>query len=79
VSDLAVLLAGIAADAKQSGVTYRQGVVQLWGATTSVRVGTADLVDLPRLSTVTGLSPGDVVALLKCAGGYLIIGKIVRP
>lgn len=79
--DLSVVLGQIAAAADDRGVTYRQGVVAVWNppTTTSVTVGGRDLTDLPRLSHVTGLVAGDVVALLRCGGSLLIIGEIVKP
>lgn len=75
-----VLLADMGRRASDSGVTFRQGVVQAWsGSSTTVRVGGQDLTDLPRMDHVTGLVAGDVVALLRCGGTLLIIGKIVKP
>lgn len=76
-----MVIGDIARDAANSGVTFRQGAVVSWNPPTStvIRVGRVEMTDLPRLSTVTDLVAGDTVALLRCAGSLLVIGKIVRP
>jgi len=76
--DLATLIAGVSFDAKNSGVTYRQGIVISTGGA-SIKVGGTNMAHLPRLSTVSDLVAGDVVAILVCNGTYLVLGKIIRP
>lgn len=76
--DLATLIAGVSSDAKDYGVTYRQGTVVTAGGA-SIKVGGTNMAHLPRISTVTGLVVGDVVAILVCNGTYLVLGKIIRP
>lgn len=68
-----------------NGVGLRQGVVVTWDGVTqehTINVAGATFENLPILTTVTGLSPGAVVAILTAgssASSWLVLGEITVP